>query len=173
MLREKKAQVINKLADDLSRSEVIIATNYHGLTAKQINEVRNVLMQAGGEYHVVKNNLTHIAVNRIGMDMGDMVVGPTALAYTSGDVLSLVRALEQCTRNKQLSFLKVKGGVLGQRLLTDEKVMSLASLPSREVLISQLVAQLQLPLRSLRDALNSPLYGFIGILQNRQHMVSE
>jgi len=172
MLKEKKIQIIDRLAEDLSHSEVVVATNYQGLTAKQINEVRNALVKAGGEYHVVKNSLIRIAIDRIGKDMADIIAGPTALAYTSGDVVDLVKALEQCTRNKELSLI-VRGGVLGQRILTKEKVMSLASLPSREVLISQVMAQLQLPLMALRDALNSPLQGLIGILQNRQQMLSE
>ncbi|MFO7773881.1 MAG: 50S ribosomal protein L10, partial [Dehalococcoidia bacterium] len=63
MLREKKMQIVSSLVDDLSRSSIIISTNYHGLLAKEMAELRNTLSEAGIEYHVVKNTLVYRAAD--------------------------------------------------------------------------------------------------------------
>jgi large subunit ribosomal protein L10 len=168
MLKEKKTQIINKFANDLSRSEIIVATNYQGLTAKQMSELRHALVKAGGEYHVIKNTLACIAINKAGKEhMVDMIDGPIALAFSYGDIVNLVKALDQCIKSKELP-LKVKGGLLGEKILTPEEVISLANLPSKEVLISQLLTHLQATIIGLRDVLNSPLLRLIAVLQNRQ-----
>ena len=168
MLREKKGQIIDKIAGDLSRTEIIIATNYQGLTTKQMNELRQALAKAGGEYHVVKNTLTCIAANKVGKErMVDIIDGPVALAFGYGDVVSLVKALNQYIKSTGLP-LKIKGGLLEERVLTPEEVIGLATLPPKEVLISQLIAWLQVPIVSLRDTLNFPLQGLITVLQNKE-----
>jgi len=173
MLKEKKRGLIDKLAGDLSQSEIVIVTNYRGLTAKQMSELRQDLMKGGNEYHVVKNTLARIAAKKAGKErMIDIIDGPVALAFGYGNIVSLVKALNQYIKSTE-SPLKIKGGLLGERLLTPEEVTSLASLPSKEVLISQLIAWLQVPMIGLCDVFSFPLQGLITVLQNRKQQFSE
>jgi large subunit ribosomal protein L10 len=167
MLREKKTQIINQLAESLSRSTVIIATNYQGFTAKQMTELRHALADATIDYRVIKNTLAHFAAQRAGREkVMSIIEGPTALAFGYDDAVKLAKVLDQYTKSTGLN-LQIKGGLLGERVLSADEVAALASLPPKEVLIAQLIAGLQSPIRSLHNILNSPLQGLLNVLQNR------
>ena len=167
MLKEKKAQIVANLADDLSRSTIIIATNYHGLVAKQMAELRNTLARSGVGYHVIKNTLVLRAADRVGKPhLRYIVEGPVALAFGYEDVAEAAKTLNQYIKSTALP-LEIKGGLLGDRVLPPEEIMSLANLPPRAVVISRLIGQLQAPIRSLHNAVSFPLRELANVLQNR------
>lgn len=173
MLREKKAQIVSNLADDLSRTTIVIATDYRGLLAKQMAELRNALAKAGVGYHVVKNTLAYRAADQIGKpQLRDIVEGPVALAFGYDDVVNVAKALNQYIKSTTLP-LEIKGGLLGDRILPPEEVLKLASLPPREVLIARLLGQLQAPVGSLHNLLNFPLRGLLNVLQSRAQAASK
>ena len=173
MLREKKVQIVSSLADDLSRSTIIIATNYQGLLAKQMAELRNALAKAGVEYHVVKNTLVYRAADQAGKpQLRDIIEGPVALAFGYDDIVNTAKALNQYIKSAALS-LQIRGGLLGDRILLPEEVVSLANLPPREVLISKLIGQLQAPVGTLHNILSFPLQGLLNVLQNRAQAISK
>jgi large subunit ribosomal protein L10 len=167
MLKEKKSQIVSNLSDDLSRSTIIIATNYRGLLAKQMTDLRNALAKAGIGYHVVKNTLVYRAADQASKPhLKDIVEGPVALAFGYDDAVSTAKVLNQYLKSTGLS-LQIKGGLLGDRILLPDELTSLANLPPREMLISKLLAQLQLPVLTLHNILNSPLWGLLTVLQNK------
>jgi large subunit ribosomal protein L10 len=167
MLREKKVQIVSNLADDLSRSTIIIATNYQGLLAKQIADLRNALTKAGIGYHVVKNTLVYRAADQVGKpQLRDIIEGPVALAFGYSDVVNTAKTLNQYIKSAALS-LQIRGGLLGERILFPEELASLANLPPREVLISRLLGQLQAPVVTLHNILSFPLRGLLNVLQNK------
>ena len=173
MLRERKMQIVSSLADDLSRSTIIIATNYQGLLAKQMAELRNALAKAGVEYHVVKNTLVYRAAEKVGKpQLMDIIEGPMALAFGSDDIVNTAKALNQYVKSAALS-LQIRGGLLGDRILLPEEVVSLANLPPREVLISRLIGQLQAPLGTLHNVIGFPLQGLLNLLHNRTQTANE
>ena len=171
MLREKKVQIVSNLADDLSRSNIIIATNYQGLLAKQMTELRNALSKSGVEYHVVKNTLVFRAADQAGRpQLRDIIEGPVALAF-GDDVVNTAKALNQYIKSAALP-LQIIGGLLGDQVLPPEEVVNLADLPPREVLITKLIGQLQAPIVTLHNILNLPLQGLLNVLQNRTQTIS-
>jgi large subunit ribosomal protein L10 len=171
MLREKKVQIVSNLADDLSRNNIIIATNYQGLLAKQMAELRNALSKAGVEYHVVKNTLVFRAADQAGKpQLRDIIEGPVALAF-GDDVVNTAKALNQYIKSAALP-LQIIGGLLGDQILPTQEVVSLADLPPREVLIAKLIGQLQAPIGTLHNILNLPLQGLLNVLQNRAQTIS-
>ena len=173
MLREKKVQIVGNLADDLSRSTIIIATNYQGLLAKQMAELRNALAKAGIGYHVVKNTLVYRAADQAGKpQLREIIEGPVALAFGYDDIVNTAKALNQYIKSAALS-LQIRGGLLGDRILLPEELASLANLPTREVLISKLVGQLQAPVVTLHNILNFSLQGLLNVLQNRAQTISK
>ncbi|MCK4388505.1 MAG: 50S ribosomal protein L10, partial [Dehalococcoidia bacterium] len=93
-----------------------------------------------------------------------IIDGPTALAFGYDEAVGTVKALNQCIKSKE-SPVEIKGGLLEERVLSASEVIALADLPSRAALISQLVAQLEAPIRSLHNVLNSPLQGLGNVLQ--------
>jgi large subunit ribosomal protein L10 len=173
MLKEKKAEIVSSLADDLSRSSIVIATNYQGLLAKQMADLRNALTRAGIEYHVVKNTLVYRAADQAGKpQLRDIIEGPVALAFGYEDIVNTARTLSQYIKSSALS-LQIRGALLGERILLPEELASLANLPSREVLISRLLGQLQAPVVTLHNILSFPLRGLLAVLQNRAQTASK
>ena len=173
MIKEKKIAIINSLADELSRSTIVIATNYQGLTAKEMAGLRRALADTAIGYHVVKNTLTRFAAQRVGKErVMSIIEGPTALAFGYDDVVKPAKVLNQYIKATG-SAMRIRGGLLGERVLSADEVVNLASLPSKEVLVSQLIAQLQAPLLSLHNIINSPLQGLWNVLQARIQKLSE
>lgn len=173
MLREKKAQIIAQLADNLSRSAIVIATSYQGLPAKEMAELRWALAGASVDYRVVKNTLVRFAAQRASKEqVMNIIDGPTALAFGYDDAVQVAKALNQYIKSKE-SPVEIRGGLLGERVLNAREVIALADLPSREVLVSQLLAQLQAPVRRLHNVLDSPLQGLWNVLQARIQKVTK
>jgi large subunit ribosomal protein L10 len=173
MLREKKMQIVSSLVDDLSQSSIIISTNYHGLLAKEMAELRNTLSEAGIGYHVVKNTLVYRAADTAGKpQLMNVIEGPTALAFGYDDEVRTAKLLNQYIKSAS-SSLEIRGGLLGDRVLTPEEVVSLATLPTREVLISRLIGRLQAPVWTLHKVLSSPMHGLMNVLKNKAQTTKE
>jgi len=95
-----------------------------------------------------------------------------ALAFGYDDIVNTAKALNQYIKSAALS-LQIRGGLLGNRILLPEEVVSLANLPPREVLISKLIGQLQAPVGTLHNILSFPFQGLLNILQNRAQAISK
>ena len=167
MLKEKKGQMIDELASRLSRCTIAVATDYRGLTAKEMVQLRRRLTESGIEYRVIKNTLTRFAAEKAGKNqLGTLLTGPVAIAFGYDDVIKPARVLREHIRSVG-SVLQIKGGILGDRLLTAEDVANLAILPSKDVLLARLVGQLNAPLQALHNVLSAPLRGLLNVMQAR------
>ena len=167
MLREKKTGIVKELEEKLARSSIIVTTSYQGIKAKDISALRIALDDPDIEYQVVKNNLIRIAAQRAGKeDVMSIVDGPTAVILGYDDVVKTARLINQYIRSSGLA-IAVKGALLSGRTLNASEVMALANLPSREVLISQVVGMLKAPMRGLHNAVSFPLYGLQNVLKAR------
>ena len=167
MLKEKKEQIINELADSLGRCSIAIATDYRGLTAKEITQLRRRLSELDVEYRVVKNTLARFAAEKADREkLHDFLVGPLAIAFSYEDVTKPARVLSEYIRSSS-SVLRIKGGLLGDRLLSPAEISILATAPPKDVLLAQLVGQLQAPIQNLHSVLNAPLRGFMNVIQAR------
>lgn len=172
MLREKKEQIVNKLAENLSRSTMVVITNYQGATAKQMNDLRKTLADIGVEYHVVKNTLLRFALEKTGKaGASSLIDGPIALAFGYDDVLAPVKALNQHIKSAALS-VTLRGGMLGERVLAASEITDLTNLPPREVLIAKLIGQMQAPMLNLNNILNAPLQRLLLVLHSRIQKIS-
>jgi len=167
MLKQKKEQMIDELTNSLSRCTIAVATDYRGLTAKEMVQLRRRLSTVGIEYRVIKNTLTRFAAEKAGKkQLEPLLNGPVAIAFGYDDVLKPAQILREHIRAAG-SALQIKGGILGDKLLTPEDITSLATMPSREVLIARLMGQLQAPLQALHNVLSAPMRGFLNVMQAR------
>ncbi len=161
----EKVEAVQKIAEKLSRTTLVIATDYRGLTVADITRLRRKLGESGIEYHVVKNTLTRIAAEQVGREqLAGLLEGPTAVAFGYGDPVEPARVLLDYIRSSRVE-LKVKGGLLDGRLLAQADLVQLATLPSREVLLAKVVGGIQGPLVSLVNVLNAPLVNLVRALQ--------
>jgi len=167
MSREKKAKIIDSLEQVFSRCRVGILTDYRGLSAAEMTNLRRRLRELGIEYKVVKNTLARLAAQRAGREeLASSFVGPMAIAFGYGDITEPARALADYIQTSK-STMSIKGGFLTTRLLTSEDVITLSTLPSREVLIARVLAGMQGPISALVGYLNTPMMGIIGLIQAR------
>lgn len=165
MPRPEKVETVARIADKLSRSTLAIATDYRGLSVAEITQLRRKLGEAGIEYRVVKNTLTHIAARQAGREqLAELLEGPTAIAFGYGDPTEPARMLLAYLRSSRIE-LKIKGALLDRRLLTQADLSTLASLPGRQVLIAQVIGGIQSPLAALVNVLNAPLVNLVRTLQ--------
>ena len=165
--REKKGQVIDRLRETFSRCSIGIFTDYRGLSALEMTDLRRRLRESGIEYKVVKNTLARFAAERMGRDeLVNFFEGPVAIAFGYSGITEPARVLSDYIRTSKAS-LDIKGGFLSDRLLTLEDVTDLATLPSREELIAKVLGGMQSPLTTLVNCLTAPMRGVIGALQAR------
>ena len=167
MAQEKKTQIIDELQEQLSKCSVGILTDYRGLTTTEITGLRRQLREAGITYRVVKNTLARFAAERSGRnDLADLFDGPVAIAFGYDDIVEPAKVLANYIRTAK-STLSIKSGFLSDSLLTSEDLEILATLPSKEVLITKLLSAMQSPIVMLISVLSSPMRGFMGVIQAR------
>ncbi len=165
--RKEKEKIIDELTNCLSKCTIAIATDYRGLTAKEMVQLRRQLRSNSIDYRVTKNTLTKFAAEKANKkQLESLLSGPLAVAFGYDDVIKPAKALSDFVRSTGAT-LRIKGGLLGDRLLSPKEVSALANIPPKEILISQLVGQLATPLYLLHNILSSPLRGFANILQAR------
>ncbi len=167
MSREKKVQIIDQLQGVLATCSIGILTDYRGLSAPEMTELRRSLRELGVEYRVIKNTLARFAAERAGKnELVSFFEGPTAIAFSYSDIIEPAKALADYIRTSK-STLNIKGGFLGDRLLTLKEVMTLSTLPPREVLLAKVMGGMQAPIIILLSRLATPLIGLMNVLQAR------
>jgi len=136
MARPDKEAAVAELADQFSRSAAAVLTEYRGLTVKELKALRRSLGE-NATYAVTKNTLTTIAARQAGIEgLDETLVGPTAIAFISGDVATVAKGLRDFA--KANPHLVIKSGVMDGRVLDADSVRKLADLESREVLLAKL-----------------------------------
>jgi large subunit ribosomal protein L10 len=170
--RDEKEQQIVRLTEEVKGSQVIIWTSYRGLPMPKLNDLRKALRPHHAEFHVVKNTLARLALERAGLPASrDMLVEPTAATFIDDDIAAAVRALNEfVVANKEVT---IKGGLAGQRVLTAAEVPALATLPSRQVLLAQVLGGLNAPVSGLVNVLAGTMRGLVNVLQAQVKKMEE
>lgn len=155
MARESKAAVVAEITESLRGAQATVLTEYRGLTVAQMKELR-VALGGDNTYAVVKNTLTKIAARDAGIDgIEDLLVGPSALAFISGDPVEAAKGLRKFAKDNPA--LVIKGGVMEGKVLSAEEVSKLADLESREVLLSKLAGAMKASLSGAAGLFAAPL----------------
>ena len=151
MPTEAKRETVADLRKALAGSRTLIVSEYRGLSVKELAEIRRALRKQDVSYRIVKNRLMRIAAqDTVGEALSPLLVGPTAIAF-GNDESATARAVLDATRAfKQVT---ITGGVLGDRSIDADGVKTLASLPSREVLLGMLAGGMQAPIATLAGLL--------------------
>src|SRR5205807_7621641 len=152
--RPAKVAVVNEVRDRLSSSDAAILTEYRGLNVTELANLRRSLREAGGQYKIYKNTLVRFAVRELGLEeLEEMLLGPTAIAFVDGDAAAVAKSLRDFARGNP--NLIIKGGVLGETILSAKDASALAELPSREQLLAQLAGAMAAPLQNMAGLLKA------------------
>ena len=131
----KKQEVIDEIKDRITNSKGVVLFDYRGLTDADAKELRRNLRNAGADYKVYKNTLMARAMNDLNIDINDSLTGPSALAY-SDDQISPIKVLSDFAKKHDAVVLKV--GIVDNEITDKEKLASLATIPSRDGLLTML-----------------------------------
>lgn len=140
ILNQKKEEV-TKLANKIKEAKLVLLTDYRGINVENVTELRAELRKVGGEYTVIKNNITRRALTEAGIEgLDEQLVGPTAVIMSNEEYLEPTKAIYNFTKNND--YYKIKGGVIEGKVMSAEEIITLAKLPSRETLLSMLAGAL-------------------------------
>ena len=146
MARPEKVAAVKEISERFSNAEAALLTEYRGLSVSQMAEVRQALREADADtdYKVSKNSLARIAVKELGLDdLIDLLVGPTAIAYVTGDAAAAAKAID--TVSKKYPVLRVKGGILAGQIISAEQATELAKLEPRDTQLAKIAMMMNQP----------------------------
>lgn len=162
----KKEATVAELSDMLSRASLTVVADYRGLKVGELQTLRTTLRGLNADAKVAKNTLTVIAARQVGKEgLEPYLAGPTVLINAYGDPVSVAKAVGDFARTSRI--LRVRGGIAGQRAVDEAGVATIATLPSREILIGRVVGQIQAPLYGLVGVLSGTIRKFAYVLQAR------
>lgn len=150
---EEKAAQVNEIADKMTNSSAIVVVDYLGLNVAEVTELRKQLREAGVEMSVIKNTLLRRATEQAGIEgLDEYFVGPTAVAFSADDVQAPAKILVDFA--KEAEDFEIKGGLIEGQAVDVEAIKAVATLPSREGLLSMLLSVLQAPMRNTASVLS-------------------
>ena len=154
-MRPEKANIVSELSESLRRSPFVLVTDYRGMKVADFSELRSRLAPAGAEVHVVKNNFLKLAMADSGFpQVGEQFAGQTAVVTGEADVAPVAKIFKTFATEFKLAALRV--GFVDRAVLSTAELETLAELPAREILRTQLLALLLAPATRLVRLFNEP-----------------
>lgn len=145
---EAKKSVVTEISDKMKSAATVVVVDYRGLNVSQVTELRKNLREAGVDFKVYKNTMARRAAEEVGFEgLNEHLVGPNAIAFSEEDVIAPAKILHEFSKENEA--LEIKAGVIEGEVATAEEMKALATLPSRDGLLSMLLSVLQAPVRNL------------------------
>jgi large subunit ribosomal protein L10 len=164
MPKPKKIELVEKLEARLAGARGVYFADFQGLNVAQATELRNRCRRAGVTFEVVKNTLARRALDeKMRTVLDPYLVGPTAIATSEVDEVVPAKVINDFVKEFERPVLKA--GIVDGRVMDGVQVGILANLPSREILLGQLLGGLKSPLQKLHTALSSPVRDLAAVLK--------
>jgi large subunit ribosomal protein L10 len=159
----EKIEAVAELKERLANNEVAVMAKYVGINVAKMTELRNRLRQNDVEFKVYKNTLAHRALREMNLEAAaEFMDGPTAWAF-SKDPLLPAKLLKQFAVESK--FVSMSGGILANKVVTKQQLEALATLPSKDVLVAQVVGTIAAPLRNLVGVLSAGPRNLVNALE--------
>jgi len=150
---EEKKQIVQEIKEKVEKAQGIVLVDYRGLTVEEVTQLRRNYRKAGVEYKVYKNTLMRFAFKELGLeDFNEYLKGPSAIAFGYDDPVQPAKVTNDFA--KEHEALEIKAGIVDGKIVSIEEIKALANLPSKEVLIAQVLG-----------GFNAPIAGFVNVLQ--------
>ena len=163
-MRAEKHNITAEYVNRLNSSPFFIVVDYQGLKVGPITELRKRLIKAGAEMHVVKNSIFRIAAREAGVaDLAGTLAGQLAVVTGRQDVSTAAKVIK--TFSSEFDKPKIKFGYLNNQRLENKELLTLAELPSLEVLRGTLLGVLSAPATRLVQLLNTPATQLVRVLK--------
>ena len=153
---EQKQAIVAQMKDTLSEAKGAVLVGYSGLTVAQATDLSRRFLEEGVEYKVIKNTLTRIAANELGLEgFTEHLEGPTALASSKEDAVAPARIIEKFIKETEKEVVTVKAGIVEGEVMDAAGIKVIANLPNREGMLSMLLSVLQAPVRNVAYAVKA------------------
>jgi large subunit ribosomal protein L10 len=171
MSKALKKLIVEELITDYRNKKNLVLVNFKGVNAQQTNVLRKDLSEKNIDARVVKNSLAALAFKEIGIsELGKMLEAPTVVA-TNDDPVELAKTLKKCS--KEISGFDIVGGWMDGELMSIEDIGTLASIPSREVVLTQIVFAIKAPMVQLANVFNATANNLCQVLHAVKEKKSE
>jgi large subunit ribosomal protein L10 len=162
MKKAEKEASVQSFREELDGAQIAIVTQYQGITVEQVTRLRTRLREKGVTFRVYKNTLAKRALDERGLGaVAKFMEGPTAWAFCK-DPVAPAKVLKEFS--KEVGKVAMRGGILDGKAVTGAQLKALAELPSREVLLSQLVGTFAAPIRKFLGTLEAVPRNFVNVL---------
>ncbi|MBR1670170.1 MAG: 50S ribosomal protein L10 [Butyrivibrio sp.] len=142
---ELKQPVVQEISDKIKDAQALVLVDHRGLTVAQDTELRKKLREEGVSYKVYKNTMMNFAFKGTDYEqLADLLNGPSAMAVSTTDPAAPARVLYEFA--KKAKALEIKGGVIEGKFYDAQAMTEIATIPSREVLLSRLLGSMQSPI---------------------------
>jgi large subunit ribosomal protein L10 len=153
--KQEKEAILAQYVERLGRSKAVVLVEYSGVTMKELDTIRAKLREVGGEFHIVKNTLVKLALEKAGYTVPEAFVEKsTAVGFAYTDAASFAKSLTEAV--KGIEEVKIKGGFMDASMLTAAQMKAVADLPPLPVLRAQFLGVLQAPASKLVRTLAEP-----------------
>lgn len=164
MDRAGRQAAVEQLSSDFTSVAAAFAIDYRGLKVGEATELRRKIRETGAHYQVVKNTLAKRALAGTSLEpLEPHLKGMIGLAFTAKDPVALAKTLNDFA--KDVPAVVFKAGVLDNKALDEKQFKALATLPSKEALLSQLLSVLQAPIQQLLGVLQAPARDLVMVLK--------
>ncbi|HBG0724277.1 TPA: 50S ribosomal protein L10 [Clostridioides difficile] len=142
---EIKSEVVSEIVEKLQKSSAAVVVDYKGLTVEEVTELRKQMREAGVDYKVYKNTLVRRAAKEVGIEQfnDELLVGTNAIAFGYDDPVAPARILKGFMDSHPK--MKLKMGIVEGAFYDESKIVEMANIPLREVLIAKLLGSLKAP----------------------------
>ncbi len=156
MNRAEKQQIVDFLGEQFRTINNAFLIDYRGLKVVDATELRRKIREIDGRYVVVKNTLAMRAAKQTKLEqLESYFQGPTAIVYHSEDVIKLAKLLTEI--HKLNPYFEFKAALIEGKVIPADEIKTIASMPSREVMLSSLLSILKSPLQKLHNVLQAPV----------------
>lgn len=160
---DAKRETVREIQKWFDEASLVVFTDFRGLNVAEMKELRTKLRDVGGDYRVVKNTMTRFAIQNQELEgLLPLTDGPNALMFSAGDPVEPAKVLYDFIKVRKK--LEVKGGLLEGTVVDATQVKTLSTLPSREVLVAQVLGGLQAPIYGLAYVLKANITGLVRAL---------
>lgn len=157
---EQKKAIVSSISEKMKMSCAGVLVNYQGINVEDDTKLRKELREAGIEYMIAKNTLLKRAAEDAQIDgLDPYLEGATAIALSNSDYVAASKIL--CKFAESHDFFKIKSGFIDSKVIESKEVSNLAKLPSREVLVAQVLGGLNAPISGFATVLNGTLKGLV------------
>lgn len=149
----KKKIEVTELANRMKSANSFVVVDYAGLTVEQVTKLRRELLASGCELKVIKNNITRRAAQEAGFaEVADSLTGPNAVAFGDDESVAAAKAVYEFAKLNKALELKV--GVVDGEFMNNETITTIATIPSRETLLTMFAAGIMQPIKEVAIALD-------------------